>query len=106
LTPLPVNLVSAAAPARGRQVCAVRYGPASRTMTRYPASASLAAITEPPAPLPTTHTSASRAVSPVGFSGSIRTSDGWRGSGDSADGGPAYPIDGQFGFTPPSSTFA
>ena len=46
--------------------CSLRYWPASSTSTDLPAAAALAAITDPPAPEPTTHTSQlSVAVSPL-----------------------------------------
>src|SRR2546422_11705397 len=74
-TPWPWNIVSYASASRCVNASAVRYGPASRTMTRWPDSASFAAITEPPAPVPTTHTSAWRLVSLVGRRDPIETSD-------------------------------
>src|SRR5213592_4404499 len=74
-TPWPWNIISYASASRWVKSSAVRYGPASRTTTRWHDSASFAAITEPPAPLPMTHTSVSRVVSCIGRSGSIRPSD-------------------------------
>src|SRR5712691_1757346 len=75
-TPWPWNIVSYASASRWVNASAVRYGPASRTMTRWPEPASFAAITEPPAPVPTTHTSASRLVSLSGRRHSIERFDG------------------------------
>src|SRR5436309_11175476 len=75
-TPWPWNIVSYASASRCVNESAVRYGPASSTMTRWPDSASFAAITEPPAPVPTTHTSASSVVPLADRRDSIETSDG------------------------------
>src|SRR5438093_13644580 len=58
-TPWPWNIVSYASASRWVKSSAVRYGPASRTATRGPDSTTFGAITDPPAPRPPVHTSAS-----------------------------------------------
>ena len=81
-----------------------RYPPRSRTITDSPAACSVAATTDPPAPEPTTHTSAS-SVAP-GRTRSTRIVFGASSGEGGAVSGPGYPSASQFGLQPWSSLAA